>query len=109
MEAKTLKPLFLQAPVEDRGQKRSALADEGDVSRQGQSGREGSVEPVQRIHDAEAIGPHNPHLAEGFHHDLPFQRRPGLATSLKPAEMMMQPLTPAWTHSRTRAGTSGRA
>ncbi len=64
METKALKPTFsLQAPVEDRGAQRAALADEGHVAGTRDGVSEGGVQAAQRIHHAQAVGADEPHLA----------------------------------------------
>ena len=48
--------LFL-APIQNRGAQGAALANESDVSGAGDVDREGGVEPADRIHHSQAIGP----------------------------------------------------
>jgi hypothetical protein len=53
--------LLADAPVEDRGQQRAALAHEADGPGRGDPRRERGVEPVRGTHDAEAVRPNDPH------------------------------------------------
>ena len=54
--------ILAKAPVEHRRAKRPALAEECDAARLGHALRERRVEPRVRHHQAETVGPEQPHL-----------------------------------------------
>ena len=67
---------LVQAPIQNGGHQRAALADERDVARQGDALGESRVQAGRGIHDAQAIGADEPHsAARRLFQDPPFQFR----------------------------------
>ena len=76
--------ILLQAPIQDRGAERAALADESDAPGPGHVRGESGIEFPARHHHAQAIRPHDAHLAAPrLHQDLPFQLQPRRAGFLE--------------------------
>jgi len=74
--------VFLQAPVQDGGAQRAALADEANATQAGHPGGEGGVQAADGTHHAQAVGADDAHPAAPRDlEDLLLQgraRRPGL-------------------------------
>ena len=100
---------FLQAPVEDGGAERAALADEADVAGPRHGGGEGGVQARQRAHHAQAVGADEAHVAGRASSSIcRSSSTPSGPISLKPAEMTMAPRTPSSPHSPMMPGNGGR-
>ena len=99
--------LLAEAPIKNGGADSPALAHERHIARSRDGVGEGGVQPADRTHDAQTVRANNAHAAAArFFKHLALQIGAlFFRISLKPADIMMAPFTPAATHSRTTPGT----
>ena len=102
-DTKALKPTFSRRLQSKIAVQRATLADESDTARPRHACREGRIQACMRPHHAQAVRPDN--LMPAQRANLMFQLRPAAPHSLKPAEMITAPQTPAATHSAIIPGT----